>query len=232
MEQKPQATSEDQLREVIQYYSFEIHKNPKDSTNLVLRSACYESLHEYSKALKDALQVIDNDPSYWKGHHQAMKLHLLMHNVEEANKTPEKYKQSEVFKKLYDELNSQKMIKENQAKSQLAKPIEGIPPKTANYSFETTRVTMNQQESTNKPSTSFTNTSEQRRKTLSEPTTNSKPAQTIKKIPNSSNTRSIRNYEMDHEARIRTRRSPLDAVESSIRLTNEPVRRRSSCCCG
>lgn len=222
MEQKLQATSNNKLREVIQYYSDEIKKNPSDSTNLVLRSACYESLHKYAEALKDALQVIGNDPSYWKGHHQAMKMHLMMDNVKEADKTPVKYKQSEVFKKLYDELNILKMEKENQTRSQLANPI-----KIENNSYESSRVTKNQQEFTNKPSTSFTNTSDHRMEAFSAPNnrsqlgaTNSKPTQTTIKIPT------------EHRTRMRRPERPLEVAESPIRLTDETVRSRSFCCCG
>lgn len=125
---------------LLRIYSAKIKENPADSINFVFRSACYEYLNEHRHALRDALLTIRRDPEYWKGHHQAMKMHIKIGHIEEAEKIAEMFKENEAFRKISLELNRLKEIDQNvwQAKNEKTfnrelKKVKEIAPSCRKY---------------------------------------------------------------------------------------------------
>lgn len=102
------ADEDRKIEKVIHYYSSEIKMKPRDTTNYIFRSACYEHLGNYPMALKDALKVCEIDRDHWKGHHQAMKMYLKLGNFEEAAKISQQFRTDESFARLFEELDSKK----------------------------------------------------------------------------------------------------------------------------
>jgi tetratricopeptide (TPR) repeat protein len=94
-------TSENEA-EAIEFYTKQIEENPESIYPYVFRSACYESMGKYEEALVDALQIIENDNSYWKGHHQALKCQLQMKNIKEAREIVQKFDHDESFADLIE----------------------------------------------------------------------------------------------------------------------------------
>lgn len=100
--------TEQKLVEVIAYYSEQISKDPESIESYVFRSACYESLGAYVNALKDAEHVMNLDGYYWKGFHQALKMHMKLGNIREAETIANNCRNYESFKNLVAEFDSVK----------------------------------------------------------------------------------------------------------------------------
>lgn len=100
------------LIEVVDYYSDQICQKPDHIPFYVFRSACYESLKEYSSALKDALEIIKLNPFYWKGNHQALKMHMCLGDIKQAELIAQGFKNDISFKPLISELQTMKQAHE------------------------------------------------------------------------------------------------------------------------
>src|SRR4051812_34403367 len=98
---------------LLQLYNARIEADSLDLTNYVFRSACYEYLNEYRHSLRDALKINYNDPTYWKGPHQAMKMYIKLGKISEAEKIAEKLKENDLFGKISLELYQLKDMDEH-----------------------------------------------------------------------------------------------------------------------
>lgn len=96
-----------ELNKTLLYYTKKIDTSPGHdclSTYYILRSVFNENLENNEKSLNDALQAIKIDAEYWKGHHQALKIHIKLENIHEAEEIAKKYEDDDDFKDLRDAL--------------------------------------------------------------------------------------------------------------------------------
>jgi tetratricopeptide (TPR) repeat protein len=110
--------------EGIRFYTKKIKENRNNMFAYVMRSAGYESMGKYDAALVDALQIIDLDSEYWRGHYLALKFYIHLANWEEATKIVQKFENDESFEDLIKKFHQLKpnetLLKKNQKKGRIS----------------------------------------------------------------------------------------------------------------
>lgn len=94
---------------LLEYFNERIKIEPFDVALHVYRSACYEELGNYKEALDDAMMIIDLDPSYWKGYHQALNIQIKL-GIAGEDEIPECFAKMESFKDLIEKRDQMKAI--------------------------------------------------------------------------------------------------------------------------
>lgn len=98
---------------LLKFYNARTRDDSLDLTSFVFRSACYEYLEEYRWALRDALKITGAEPTYWKGHLQAMRMHIKLGHISEAERIAEEFKENDLFRKTSLVLDTLKEVDKN-----------------------------------------------------------------------------------------------------------------------